>query len=137
MKNKSITLPHRGLKIHDRLTRRPTFEGIVTVGKSQTIPGQAVTPQQLMRWKASGEKAPDHVYMDYDVYHFNKMDKLEQIDYIRELGDMYKVNEDSAREKIKEINTKIEEEKIKKLKIDAIKEFKNQNATTTNDDANQ
>lgn len=114
------------IKIYDRINRRPEFKGIAFFKKSQTIPGQATTPQQLMRWKASGEKAPDHVYMDYDVYEFNKLDKLEQIEYLRDLSETYRVNEQSARKKIDEIKAdqlkQQEKEKEQKIREQVIKE---------------
>lgn len=84
MNNKLQLQQQRQVKIYDRITRRPQFVGQTFSGKSMTIPGQDMTPLEILNQFKRGIP-PSQVYLDHDIDQFQRMDQMEKIDFLNSL----------------------------------------------------
>lgn len=67
--------------IRDRLTRRPThFTGEQNTKQSVTIPGQEMTPQEILRTYAKERQKP--FYSDLPIHEIRKLDQMDRADFL-------------------------------------------------------
>lgn len=127
------------LKITDRITKRPHFVGQTFKGVSRCIPGQAVTPQEIIKQFTSGMPVPKQVYVDGMVSDWDKLDAIQKIDYLNELKRNNHASVLALNKTIEDVQKKDAAQKAaierQQLTEQIRNELKNQNATTINDDA--
>lgn len=78
--------------IRDRLTRKPApHKGMIFKKKSRTIPGQDLTPTEILRnfvtkrnLVVPGSENSSGYFDDMELDHYRKMDEMDRIDMIRE-----------------------------------------------------
>lgn len=74
------------MKLHNQFKQRPTnFPGLITKGKSVTIPGQDFTPQEIIRSFTQGRHLPETQYIDAPISQFTRMSIQDKMDYLRNL----------------------------------------------------
>lgn len=74
------------MKLHNQFKQRPTnFPGLITTGKSVTIPGQDFTPQEIIRSFTQGRHLPETQYIDAPISQFTRMSIQDKMDYLSNL----------------------------------------------------
>lgn len=74
------------MQIRTQFKNRPkSYPGLITVGKSVTIPGQDFTPQEIIRSFTQGRHLPETQFIDAPVSQFARMDIQDKMDYLKNL----------------------------------------------------
>lgn len=103
------------------------YQGMFTTEKSITIPGQDMTPTELITRFTSAPR-PEHTYInDVNADSYSKMNTIEKLEFMRDLQSRTKIHTDTIRSRIAEL------EKEKSIK-DRLEENKNNPETPNNDD---
>jgi len=93
MKNKLI--------VRDRLTRKPSvFKGEVNTKRSVTIPGQDITPSEIMRLYA--RERPKPFYSDLNLHEIRSMNIMDKMDFLRNLEQESAQNREILQTQLKE-----------------------------------
>ena len=72
-------------QIKQRMQASQQFVGQSFTKKTSTIPGQDLTPQEILRqFTKSGQLGKEYYFSD-NISQFEKMDILEKLDYLRDL----------------------------------------------------
>lgn len=127
------------LKINDRWTTRPNIKGETYSKKSMVIPGQDMTPLEILNQFRSGV-TPKQIYLEGDAHQFTTMSNIERLEFVKNLraqSDILKqeVNATLKQKRLKAQNDKIEADKQAAIKAALEQQQKRQNTTTTiNDD---
>lgn len=115
------------IEVYDRLNNRPKFQGQIFKGKSMTMPGQSVTPQEIIRAMTTGVPTPIF-HEDQNISSFQRMDPLDKIDYLRDLQTRnvalsenitFQVRKLQAQQKLKEMH-----ETRERIKAEVLQEIK-------------
>lgn len=72
-------------KVFGRYKNQHETKGRTFTKKSMTIPGQNVTPQEIIRNFTEGSKFREF-YTNEPISNFDRMDKLQKIDYLTDLS---------------------------------------------------
>lgn len=71
--------------IYGRYSKRPTsFKGETFAKESMVIPGQALTPLEILNQFKRGIP-PQQIYIEGDAHQFSKMNQLEKLEFIADL----------------------------------------------------
>lgn len=93
------------LIIHTRLNRNREFKGEINTGKQMTIPGQAITPQEIIRSLTTGVQ-PKQIYHDHNITSFQKLDICDKMDYLNQLKENNKAMADTIQYQINTLKQK-------------------------------
>lgn len=127
-----MTATTKKIQIYSWLNRPKKYSGLVCKKPSMTVPGQSVTPQEIIRTMTTGQKVPQ-IYHDVNLSEFDKMDAVERAAYLKNLASynkqlekniLYQADQYEQQAKVLAL-----EKKFKQLQEQA------KNATTINDDA--
>lgn len=116
--------------IYFKMDRQKIYQGLVTSTKSMTMPGQAVTAQEIIRAMTSGI-VPQQIYHDHPISQFQKMDNLEKIDFLKDLASRNIAMADNIKFQVHNLKQKQQIADIKKSREAII-----QNATKNDDKLN-
>lgn len=72
-------------KVFNKYNNQPDLTGTRFKKKSMTIPGQNVTPQEIIRGFTEGSKFREF-FIDENLSSFDRMDKMEKIDFLTDLS---------------------------------------------------
>lgn len=111
--------------INDRLFNRPTIIGQSFPKESMVIPGQDLTPLEILNQYKRGIP-PQQVYIAGEAHSFTTMNQIEKLEFIQEL----KTEQLFAQQQIKTLAT---QQKLEQQQKQAILDNK-QTTTTINDD---
>ncbi|WNK13975.1 MAG: hypothetical protein [Microvirus sp.] len=92
------------INVFNRWTNRPPSDGQKFKKKSMCIPGQEITPAEILRRYVQGFPIPEKIYTDIGIQEFRSLTVLDQIDYLRDLSDTNRASSqavDLAIEKVK------------------------------------
>lgn len=127
------------LKINDRWFTRPNIKGEIYTKKSMVIPGQDMTPLEILNQFRSGV-TPKQIYLEGDAHQFTTMSNIERLEFVKNLraqSDLLKqeVNASLKEKRLKAQNDKIEADKQAAITAALNQQQQRQNTTTTiNDD---
>lgn len=103
-----------------------TYQGMVTTEKSITIPGQDMTPTELIARFTSAPR-PEHLYInDLGADTYSKMDTLEKLEFMKDLQSRTQIHTDAIRSRMAELE---KEQSIK----DRLAEITNQDVKYNDD----
>ena len=94
-------------QIKQRMQASQQFEGQSFSKKSSTIPGQDLTPQEILRQFTKSGQLGKELYFNDNISQFDKMDILEKLDYLRDLKEQTTNQRLSLDLKIKELENQI------------------------------
>lgn len=126
------------LKINDRWSTRPQIIGERYTKKSMVIPGQDMTPLEILNQFRSGV-TPKQIYLEGDAHQFTTMSNIERLEFVKNLraqSDILKqeVNATLKEKRIKAQNDKIEADKQAAIQAALKQQQQRQNTTTTTND---
>ena len=127
------------LKINDRWSTRPQIIGESFSKKSMVIPGQDMTPLEILNQFRSGV-TPKQIYLDGDAHQFTTMSHIERLEFVKGLKDKesqlkQEINATLQERRIKAANDKIAADKQAAIDAALKQQQNDKNAkTTTNDD---
>lgn len=126
------------LYVKDRLFKRNMPKGQVFRKPGLTIPGQDITPAEMVRQfvvnKADGSRANSIFYSDINYHQYMQMDEMEKQDHLRRIKQTIEENKTIISDYKRDYQ---EQQKIlqESERAEATSESKNKAATKTNDDA--
>ena len=104
------------------------YTGMLTTEKSVTIPGQDMTPTELITRFTSAPR-PEHMYLnDINADSYTKMDTIQKLEFMKDLQSRTQIHTDTIRSRIAEL------EKQQAIKDRLSKINPETKTTTTNDD---
>lgn len=104
------------------------YNGMFTTEKSITIPGQDMTPTELITRFTSAPR-PEHTYInDMNADSYSKMDTIQKLEFMKDLQSRTQIHTDTIRSRIAEL------EKEQEIKDRLSKINPETKTTTTNDD---
>lgn len=127
------------IKINDRWITRPNIKGESYTKKSMVIPGQDMTPLEILNQFRSGV-TPKQIYLEGDAHQFTTMSHIERLEFVKGLKDQefqlkQEINATLQERRIKAANDKIAADKQAAIDAALKQQQSNNNAiTTTNDD---
>lgn len=96
-------------KINDRINKRPIFVGQKFSGKSMTIPGQDMTPLEILNRFRTGVN-PTQVYLEEHIHHFTTMNELEKLEYMKTLKESELLSRQDLKRQVDEFKQRIKEQ---------------------------
>lgn len=121
------------ITIHSRHHDRPTIKGLVNKKKSMTMPGQAVTPQEIIRSMTSGISSPQ-IYHEENLTSFQRMDFAEKADFLQELATRNKQLQDNITYQVDTLKKKQQIALMQQQKANLQQQASNDNTKNANDD---
>lgn len=126
------------LKINDRWSTRPNIKGERYTKKSMVIPGQDMTPLEILNQFRSGV-TPKQIYLEGDAHQFTTMSNIERLEFVKNLkvqSDLLKqeVNATLKEKRLKAQSDKIEADKQAAIQAALKQQQQRQNTTTTTND---
>lgn len=103
------------VKFVKRYGRERKFAGQHFTGKSVTIPGQDMTPQEIIRRFRSGVDLPQHFFTEYPISNFDRMNTMEKLDFLKDLKGRNHQAKEAIDLKIKDLQ---KQQQIEQLKLD-------------------
>lgn len=113
---------------HNEEIGNEEYNGMFTTEKSITIPGQDMTPTELITRFTSAPR-PEHMYInDVNADSYSKMNIIEKLEFMKDLQTRTQIHTDTIRSRIAELE---KEQEIK----DRLSKINSETKTTTiNDD---
>lgn len=112
--------------------RPENFPGLKCKSKSMTVPGQAVSPQEIARTMTAGPLPPMQFY-DEDLSSFERMSLTDRMDFLRDLSERNASMKNNILSQVELLKKQQELENIKKYREKLIAEHE---AKKQRDDAN-
>ena len=127
-------------KINNRTTIRPHSIGETFTKKSMVIPGQDMTPLEILNQFRSGV-TPKQIYLEGDAHQFTTMSHIERLEFVKGLKDQetqlkQEINATLQERRIKAANDKIAADKQAAIDAALKQQQSNNNAITTINDDN-
>lgn len=94
--------------INDRINKRPIFVGQKFSGKSMTIPGQDMTPLEILNRFRTGAN-PTQVYLDEHIHRFTTMNELEKLEYMKHLKESELLSRQDLKRQVDEFRQRMEQ----------------------------
>lgn len=115
-----------------RYANRPTFIGQKFTGKSLTIPGQDLSPAEIIKRFRSGVSVPDHFFTNHPISTYDKMNVMEKIDLMKDLKTRNYQAKEAIDIRIKDLQKQAQLEALKQDNAIKQQEVVNQATNATN-----